>query len=79
MGGVTYVENRQGLLSTRSGVLLSQGDELLRQSLGLLGLGPCGGDGFVGEERGDEVAEQGLPVRGLTAEMAVLCGAPCHG
>lgn len=69
-GAASYIKRRQCALPARFGVLLAQGDQLLGQSLRLLGLGPCGCDGFMLEERGDEVAEEGLSVRGLAAQMA---------
>lgn len=40
---------------------------------------PGCGDGFVGEEGGDEVAEKCLSVRRLAAEMAVFQGSAGHG
>ena len=61
--GGTYVEDSLGLLARRVVVPLGQRDELLSQPLGLLRLVPGRVDGLVLDERGHEVAQQGLPVR----------------
>lgn len=74
----SYIKRRQCAFPTGFGVLLAQGDQLLGQSLRLLGLGPCGCDGFMLEEGGDEVAEQSLSVRGLAAQMAELGSTSGH-
>ena len=58
----TYIEYRTRPRPARIRVLLAQRDELLGEPLRLFGFGPGRLDGFVGEERGDEVAEKGLPV-----------------
>ena len=60
-------------------VALAQRDELLGQALGLFGLGPSGGDSLVFEERGDQVAQQGLSVGGAAVQVPVLEIAACHG
>ena len=39
---------------------------------------PGSADGFVGDEGGDQVAEEGLSVRGVTIQMAVFVGAAGH-
>lgn len=78
VGGETYEEDSQCPSPAGFCVLLAQRDQLLRQSLGLLGLGPCRRDGLMLEEGGDEVAEEGLSMRRLPAEMAVFGRAAGH-
>lgn len=39
---------------------------------------PGCGDGFVGEEGGDEVTEEGLSVRGFATEVTVFQGSARH-
>ena len=60
----TYIEYSLRLRPTRVRILLAQRDEFLGQPLRLFGFVPGRLDGFMGDERGDEVAEEGLPVRG---------------
>lgn len=48
--GKTYIENLQSASAAGLGVLLAQRDQLVCQTLGLLGLGPCGCDGFILKE-----------------------------
>jgi hypothetical protein len=74
-----YIEYSLRLYSTRIGVFLRHCDYFLGEPLGFLGFRPCCGDGFVLEEGGDEVAEEGLSVGGLAAEMAVFEVAAGHG
>ena len=45
-------------------VFLAQGDEFFGEALRFFGFGPGRFDGFVRYEGGDEVAEEGLAVRG---------------
>ena len=52
---------------------------MLGEGLGFFGFGPGGADGGVREEGGDEVAEEGLPVRGGAVEVPVFEGAAGHG
>ncbi len=66
-GGKTDVEDLGCAATAGFGVFLAHGDELLGEALGFFGFGPGGGDGFVLEEGGDEVAEEGLAVRGCAA------------
>ena len=61
----TYVEYTLRFCTTRVGVLFAEGYELLGQALRFFCFGPGRLDGFVGYEGGDEVAEEGLAVRGL--------------
>ena len=61
----TYVENALRLRTTRVGIFLAQGYQLLGQPLRFFGFGPRRLYRFVGYEGGDEVAEEGLAVRGL--------------
>jgi len=74
-----YIEYSLRLYSTRIGVLLGHCDDFLGEPLGFFGFRPCCGDGFVFEEGGDEVAEEGLSVGGFAAEMAVFEVAAGHG
>lgn len=59
-------------------VFLAQGDEFFGEALGFFCFGPGRADGFVGEEGGYEVAEQGLAVGGGAVEVAVFEGAAGH-
>lgn len=74
-----YVENGLRAPAASVGVLFTQGDELLGEALGFFGFVPGRGDGFVLEEGGDEVAEEGLSVGGAAVQMAVFEGAAGHG
>ena len=60
------------------GVFLGVGDEFLGQPLRFFGFGPGGCYGFVFDEGGYQVAEEGLAVRGVAAEVAVFEGAAGH-
>lgn len=73
-----YIEYSLRLYSTRIGILLGHCDYFFGEPLGFFGLRPCRGDGFVLEEGGDEVAEEGLSVGRFTAEMAVFEVAAGH-
>lgn len=75
---VMYIEHSLRLYSTRIGVLLGHCNYFLGEPLGFFGFRPCCGDGFVFEEGGDEVAEEGLSVGGFAAEMAVFEVAAGH-
>ena len=68
----TYIENTLGTTPGCLGVALGEGDELLGQALGLLGLGISGVDGLVLDERGDQVAQQSLAMRRATAQVPVF-------
>lgn len=61
----TYEEYALRSRTARVGVFLAEGDELLGEALRFFGFGPGRLDGFVRYERGDEVAEEGLPVGGF--------------
>jgi hypothetical protein len=61
--GEAYVENCLGFPAGNLSVLFRVRNELLGQPLGLFGLGPCGVDGLVLDQRCHQIAEQGLPVR----------------
>lgn len=74
----TYVEDGKSLSLAGVGVLLAQGDQLLSQTLGFLGLGPCCGYRFVLEERCDEVSEQSLTVRAAARQVSVFLESACH-
>ena len=74
----TYIEYRLRPRPARIRVLLAQRDELLGEPLRLFGFGPGRLDGFVGEERGDKVAEEGLPVGGGAVQVPVFGGAAGH-
>lgn len=63
----TYVENRLRSPSTGICIFFTQRDQFLGQPLRFFGFMPCCGDGFVLEEGGDEVAEEGLSVGGGSA------------
>ena len=63
---LAYVEYTLRFSTTRVGVLFAEGYELLGQALRFFCFGPGRPDGFVGYEGGDEVAEEGLAVRGAT-------------
>ena len=73
-----YIEYRLGLCPARVCVFLAQRDELFGEPLRFLGLVPGRLDGFVRDERGDEVAEEGLPVRGAAVQVPVFQGAAGH-
>lgn len=60
-----YVEYTLRFCTTCVGVFFAEGYELLGQALRFFCFGPGCLDGFVGHEGGDEVAEEGLAVRGL--------------
>lgn len=74
-----FIEYRFGPSSTGVCVFLTKGDEFFGETLGFFGLVPSCGYGFMGEEGGNEVAEEGLSVRGLAAKMAVFQGSAGHG
>ncbi len=74
----TYVEYTLRLCTARVGVFLAESYQFLGQPLRFFGFGPGRLDGFVGDERGDEVAEEGLPVGGGAVQMAVFQGAAGH-
>jgi hypothetical protein len=76
--GKTYKEYRDGAPPALLRVLLAQRDEPLGKALCFFGLGPCGCDGFVLDERGDEVAKKSLSVRRLAAQMAIFGCAAGH-
>lgn len=71
----TYVKYGKGPPAAGFRVALPEGDELFREALGLFRLWPGRGDGLVCEERGDEVAEERLAVRGVAGEVPVFGGA----
>lgn len=56
-----------GSQSSGGGVFLAEGDEFFGEALGFFCFGPGCFDGFVGEEGGDEVAEESLAVGGGAA------------
>lgn len=68
----TYEEYRLGFPPASVCVLLPQRDELFGEPLGFFGFVPGCGDGFVGEEGGDEIAKEGLSVGGFSAEVTVF-------
>ena len=74
-----YVEYTLRFCTTRVGVLFAKSYELLGQALRFFCFGPGRLDGFVGYEGGDEVAEEGLAVRGLAIQMPVFQVAAGHG
>ena len=74
----TYVEYRLGLRPAGVCVLLAKRNELFGEALRFLGFVPGRLDGFVRDERGDEVAEEGLPVRGGAVQVPVFHGAAGH-
>ena len=74
----TYVEYRLRLCPAGVCVLLAQRDEFFGEALRLFGFVPGRLDGFVRDERGDEVAEEGLPVRGGAVQVPVFQGAAGH-
>lgn len=61
------------------GVFLGVGDEFFGEPLRFLGFGPGRHDGFVLDEGSDEVAEEGLSVRRVSAEVSVFHVAARHG
>ena len=74
----TYEENTLRLRTTRVGIFLPQCNEFLGEPLRLLGFVPGCLYGLVRDERGDKVAEEGLPVRGAAVQMPVFQGAAGH-
>ena len=78
-GKAAYEEDAVGLPARRLIVTLGQRDELVGHALRLLGLGPRGPDRLVLDERGDQVAQQGLPVGAAARQVAEFDGAAGHG
>ena len=76
---VTHVENPLRLHPRGSSIALAERDQLFCEPLGFLGFGPCGGDGLVLEEGGDEVAEEGLTMGGAAIEVTIFEVAASHG
>lgn len=78
-GNATYEED--GLCFPPAGVcvFLAKRDEFFGESLGFFGFVPGGGYGFMSEEGGDEIAEEGLSVGRFAAQMAILHCASGHG
>lgn len=74
----TYIEDTLCLPPRRLVVPLCQGDELIRQALCLLGLGPCCLYRLLLDERGDQVAKEGLPVGRVAAEGPEFHVTTCH-
>jgi len=72
LGGMAYVEDCLGLCARGFCVLFAERDELLGEALDFFGFGPGGGYGFLVDEGGDEVAEEGLSVGGGPAQVPVL-------
>lgn len=74
------VEERGGRgLARGRRIAFREGDEAFGEALGFFGFGPGGRDGFVLDEGGDEVAEEGDAVGGFAAEVPVFEGAAGHG
>lgn len=73
-----YEEDAVGLPARRLVVPLGQRDELVSHALRLLGLGPRGPDRLVLDERGDEVAQQGLAVGAAARQVAEFDGTAGH-
>lgn len=67
-----YKDHGLRLLFTRFGVLLAHCDEFLGPSLCFLRFGPCRLDGFVLDERCDQIAEKSTSVSRVSGEMAVF-------
>lgn len=74
-----YIKYRFRSPSTGVCVFLAQGNKFFGEALGFFGLVPGRGYGFVGEERGDEVTQESLSMRGLAAKMAVFQRSTGHG
>lgn len=74
----SYKEYRYSAPPALLRVLLAQRNEPLGKPLRFFGLGPCGCDGFVLDERGNEVSKEGLSVRRLATQMAVFSCAAGH-
>ena len=74
----TYVEDGESLSLAGIGVLLAQGDQLLGQTLGFLGLRPCCGYRLVLKQRCDEVSEQSLTMRAAARQVSVFLKSACH-
>lgn len=74
----TYEEYTLRLGTTRIGIFLAQGYQLLGQSLRFFGFRPGRLYGFMGYKGGDEVAEEGLAVRGVAVQMPVFQSAASH-
>lgn len=75
----TYEEDGLRLLPAGICVLLAKCDELFGEPLGFFCFVPGCGYGFMGEERGDQVAEEGLSVGGFATQMPVFHSASGHG
>ncbi len=78
-GGEGYEKDALSFPARSVGVFLPERNEFFREALGFFGFVPGGADGFVFEEGGDEVAEEGLAVGGTAVEVAVFEGAAGHG
>lgn len=59
-------------------ILLAMTDHLLRNSLRLFSLRPCGGNALMFYEGGDEIPEERSSVRGLSGEMSIFDETACH-
>lgn len=68
----TYKEYRLGSLPRRVCVLLAQRNQLLGEPLRFFGFGIGRRYRLVGDERGDEVAEESLSVRRVAAQMSIF-------
>ena len=71
-GGGAYVEDGLSLCTRGFCVLFAERDKFLGEALDFFGFGPGGGYGFLVDEGGDEVAEEGLSVGRGPAQMPVL-------
>lgn len=79
VGGGLYPNMRHSLPPRDLRPAFGERDALVRDALGLLGFCVGGGDGFVLDERGDEVAEQRDTVGAVAAEMPVFEFGAGHG
>lgn len=76
--GVSYKKYSSRPPPARRCVLLAKCNELLSQSLCFFSLWPCGRDGFVFEEGGDEVSEEGFAMWGVARQRSVFHVAAGH-
>lgn len=78
-GSVTYIEVGLGLVPGSLGVSLAQSDELFRDPLSLLRLGPCCRNGLVIDQGSHQVPQQGLAMRRRPTELSELADGGWHG
>lgn len=77
MRGRTYEQKSLCPVPRGLGVFLCERDEFFRHALGLFCFGVAGGDGLPVDQGGDQVAEEGLTVGRVTAQVPVFDRGHC--